>query len=124
MSQTRAPKPIACYAGSQAMTDDARQHARHKIEAHADLIGQHAWVGLKLSDISVGGCRVEYALREPVGAKVTMVVSFPNLDTHLSLAGQVVHRSRRHCGIRFELANEDQRWALRNCIRQTLERAS
>lgn len=102
--------------------NDARRHARHKIEARADVLGTQAWVGLTLRDISVGGCCVQTRLEQDEGNRVEMVVSFPELDTHLALSGVVVHLNPLQSGIRFELANEDQRWALRNCIRQCLER--
>lgn len=104
--------------------NDARQHARHKIEVRADVLGRHAWVGLALRDISVGGCCVQFALQEEPGARLELLVSFPSLDTHLSVEGVVVHQGEQQSGIRFELANEDQRWALRSCIRQCLEAES
>lgn len=101
--------------------NEARRHARHKIEARADIIGTHAWVGLSLRDISVGGCCVERPLDQDLGQRLDMVVSFPELDTHLALTGTIAHQAPTITGIRFELSNEDQRWALRSCIRQCLE---
>lgn len=109
--------------GARTM-NDARRHARHKIEARADILGTHAWVGLGLRDISVGGCCVEVCMQQDHGRSVDLVVSFPELDTHLALRGVVVHHTPKVSGIRFELSNEDQRWALRNCIRQCLEGGS
>lgn len=105
------------------MNQDARRHARHQIEARADVLGTQAFVGLLLRDISVGGCCVQVPLTADKGQRIDLVVSFPTLDAHLSLVGTVIHVNAQRSGIRFELSSEDQRWALRNSIRQCLESA-
>lgn len=105
------------------MNQDARRHARHQIEARADVLGTEAFAGLLLRDISVDGCCVQVPLHQDQGRQIDLVVSFPSLDTHLSLSGTVIYTNAQNSGIRFELASEDQRWALRNSIRQCLESA-
>lgn len=103
------------------MPNEARKHPRHQIEARADILGQEIAQARTIQDISVDGCRIDRGVLEASGGVVDLVISFPALDTHLAVRGEIMHKSEDSTGIRFRLANEDQRWALRKCIRESLE---
>lgn len=103
------------------MATESRQYPRHHIDARADILGQEIAQARVIQDISVDGCRIDRDLKEASGKVVDLVISFPALDTHLAVRGEIMHKSEASTGIRFRLANEDQRWALRKCIRESLE---
>ncbi|MEE9386582.1 MAG: PilZ domain-containing protein [Nannocystaceae bacterium] len=99
------------------MTAEARLHPRQRVEAIADVIGSEVVLARPLSNISLGGCRLEGPASENANTEVQMVLSFPALAANLPVMGIVVRATDDHMAIRFCHLSDEQKWALRKHLK-------
>ncbi len=97
---------------------EARLHPRFRLRAFADVIGREVLLGREVADISLGGLRFSGEGWEEPGAKIEMVLSFPDQGTAtVHVTGEVVRASKRDMGIKFVGLSDEQRWALKKHVR-------
>ena len=72
---------------------------------------------VRITDISLGGCRFWGTGWESAGPEVQLVLTFPSLRANLPVTGVVVRSSATDMGIRFQNLTDEQKWALRKHLR-------
>lgn len=87
----------------------------------ADVIGDEVMLAHPLEDISLGGCRFAGPAWEPQGSEISLVLGFAG-GTVVSVAGVVVRANERDMGVRFHQVTDEQKWALRKCMRESQAR--
>jgi hypothetical protein len=91
------------------------------VNATADVIGDEVMLAHPLEDISLGGCRFAGPAWEPEGSEIQLVLGFAG-GTSVPVAGLVVRANERDMGVRFHQITDEQKWALRKCMRETQAR--
>jgi hypothetical protein len=96
---------------------EARLHPRLRLNVTADIIGSEIMLGRSVADISLGGCRLSGEGWEEPGAKMEMVLSFPDQGANVVVNVEVVRSTPRDMGCRFCDLTDDQKWALKKYVR-------
>lgn len=103
------------------VSEEVRTHPRLRVNVTADVIGDEVMLAHPLEDISLGGCRFAGPAWEPQGSEISLVLGFAG-GTVVSVAGLVVRANERDMGVRFHQITDEQKWALRKCMRETQAR--
>ena len=97
---------------------EARLHPRFRLRAFADVIGTEVLLGREVADISLGGLRFSGKGWEAPGAKLDIVLCFPDQSAAtVHVTGEVVRASDRDMGIKFVGMSDEQRWALKKHVK-------
>jgi hypothetical protein len=91
------------------------------VNATADVIGDEVMLAHPLEDVSLGGCRFAGPAWEPEGSEISLVLEFAG-GVAVAVAGLVVRANERDMGVRFHQITDEQKWALRKCMREAQAR--
>jgi uncharacterized protein (TIGR02266 family) len=97
----------------------AREYPRYEVDAFVDYTGTEVLLNHKVHNISLGGICIQTDSVEDVGTIVDLVINFPDLDSAVSLRGEVVWANReapRDMGIRFIDLDNERKDTLRKYI--------
>ncbi len=98
---------------------EQRKHPRYEVTAYVDYAGSEVLLYHRIENISMGGICIQTASLEDRGTVVDLVINFPDLDTSLSIQGEVVWANQEHpmdMGIRYINLDEEHRETLRKYI--------
>jgi uncharacterized protein (TIGR02266 family) len=98
---------------------DKRQHPRYEVTAYVDYSGSEVLLYHRIENISLGGICIQTASIEDIGTIVDLVINFPDLDTSISLQGEVVWSNREapmDMGIRYIDLDDERKETLRRYI--------
>jgi uncharacterized protein (TIGR02266 family) len=97
----------------------AREFPRFEVSAYVDYTGSEVLLYHRIQNISLGGICIQTPSIEEVGSVVDLVINFPELNTSLSLRGEVVWTNRAppmDMGIRYLELDEPRRETLKQYI--------
>jgi uncharacterized protein (TIGR02266 family) len=100
-------------------SQDQRVHARFEVTAYVDYAGSEVLLYHRIENISLGGICIQTSNVEEIGTIVDLVINFPDLDTSISLQGEVVWLNREppmDMGIRYLSLDDERRETLRRYI--------
>jgi len=100
-------------------TSEQRKHPRFEVTAYVDYAGSEVLLYHRIENISLGGICIQTANIEDLGTIVDLVINFPDLDTSISLQGEVVwvnQESPMDLGIRYLDLDGERRETLRKYI--------
>ena len=106
-------------------SEEARAHKRYEVNATVDVASADLLLFHRIQNISMGGICIQTATLSEVGAKVDVVLNFPDLGAQVSLRGQVVWANReppQDVGIRWVDLDEAQRRMLSDYLRRVRDR--
>jgi uncharacterized protein (TIGR02266 family) len=98
---------------------ETRVHPRYEVEATVDVSANDVLLYHRIQNISLGGICIQTPVLSEVGAKVDVVLNFPDLGTQVSMSGQVVWANReppQDVGIRWVDLDEERRRLLTEYI--------
>ncbi len=98
---------------------DLRFHPRFEVTAYVDYAGSEVLLYHRIENISLGGICIQTASIEDIGTVVDLVINFPDLDTSISVKGEVVWANREppmDMGIRYHDLDDERRDTLRKYI--------
>jgi len=98
---------------------ELREHTRFEVTAYVDYAGSEVLLYHRIENISLGGICIQTASIEDIGTVVDLVINFPDLDTSISVQGEVVWANREppmDMGIRFHELDDERRETLRKYI--------
>jgi len=93
-----------------------REHPRYEVDAYVDFTGHEVLLFHGIRNISLGGICIQTPTIEPIGTRVDVVVSFPDLGREMALEGEVVWANLQppqDVGIRWIGMTDEQRDQLR-----------
>ncbi len=93
-----------------------REHPRYQVDAYVDFTGRELLLYHGIRNISLGGICIQTPTVEPIGTKVDVVVTFPDLGREMALEGEVVWANLEpppDVGIRWVGMTDAQRGELR-----------
>jgi uncharacterized protein (TIGR02266 family) len=96
-----------------------REFPRFEVSAYVDYTGTEVLLYHRIQNISLGGICIQTPSIEEVGSIVDLVINFPELNTSLSLRGEVVWTNRTppmDMGIRYLELDEPRRETLKQYI--------
>lgn len=99
--------------------DEPREHPRYEINAYVDYTGSEVLLYHRILNISLGGVCIQSGGVEELGTIVDLVINFPELNTSMSLKGEVVWVNREppmDMGIRYVDLEGDRRETLRKYL--------
>ena len=99
--------------------EEQRKHPRYEVTAYVDYAGSEVLLYHRIENISMGGICIQTASVEAMGTVVDLVINFPDLDTSLSIQGEVVWANQEppmDMGIRYLNLDEERRETLRKHI--------
>ena len=97
----------------------SREFPRFEVSAYVDYTGTEVLLYHRIQNISLGGICIQTPSIEEVGSIVDLVINFPELNTSLSLRGEVVWTNREppmDMGIRYLELDEARRETLKQYI--------
>lgn len=98
---------------------DLRRYPRFEVTAYVDYAGSEVLLYHRIENISLGGICIQTASIEDIGTVVDLVINFPDLDTSISVRGEVVWANREppmDMGIRYHDLDDERRDTLRKYI--------
>ena len=98
-----------------------RQSPRIEADVWLDYAGSEVLLYHRVRNISLGGVCIETPTVEPVGTRVALSLTFPELDASMDVEGEVVWANEhppRDMGIRFVGLDASQRELLRTFLRR------
>jgi uncharacterized protein (TIGR02266 family) len=104
---------------------DAREHARYEVNATVDVASVDLLLYHRIQNISLGGICIQTATLSEVGARVDVVLNFPDLGTQIAMQGQVVWANReppQDVGIRWVDLDEERRRLLADYLHRVRDR--
>jgi uncharacterized protein (TIGR02266 family) len=96
-----------------------REFSRYEVSAYVDYTGSEVLLYHRIENISLGGVCISSPTIEEVGSIVDLVINFPDLNTSLSLRGEVVWANREppmDMGIRYIEMDDAKRETLKQYI--------
>lgn len=93
-----------------------REYPRYRVEAYVDFTGHEVLLYHGIRNISLGGICIQTPTVEPIGTRVDVLVTFPDLGREMALAGEVVWANLqppKDVGIRWVDMTDEQRDELR-----------
>jgi uncharacterized protein (TIGR02266 family) len=99
--------------------DERREHPRFEVTAYVDYAGSEILLYHHIENLSLGGISIRTTMLEPLGAKVDLVINFPDLDKMVSVVGEVVWVNEHEpmdMGLRFLDLDEERMAVLREYI--------
>ncbi len=106
------------------MSKESRKHKRYKVEAYVDYTGTEVLLNHRISDLSFGGLRIETPDLEEEGQEVTLVISFPELDSIIDVRGEVVWSRKDpvpQMGIKFLNLGPRERQLIQKYLQKKIE---
>ena len=110
--------------GGKFMSRESRKHKRYKVEAYVDYTGTEVLLNHRISDLSFGGLRIETPDLEDEGQEVTLVISFPELDSIIEVRGEVVWARKDpvpQMGIKFLNLGPRERQLIQKYLQKKIE---
>jgi Tfp pilus assembly protein PilZ len=104
---------------------DEREHPRYEVDAYIDYSGEDVLRYHGIQNISLGGICIHTPAVEPIGSRVEVVITFPELGAKLALTGEVVWANQgepRDLGIRWLDLGAGQKQRLREYLRAVTAR--
>ena len=112
------PDEIKNGNGSDTQSkEEKRSYARKPFFMPVDYSTQDRVYRDFIKDISTGGVFIETLRPLPVGHKISMAFSFPNLRQNFKISGGVVRMDPKGIGVAFLNTSEDQVETLDFCVR-------
>jgi uncharacterized protein (TIGR02266 family) len=105
--------------------EEARAHKRYEVNATVDVSSADLLLFHRIQNISMGGICIQTSTLSEVGAKVDVVLNFPDVGTQMSMRGQVVWANReppQDVGIRWVDLDEEQRRLLGEYLTRVRDR--
>lgn len=93
-----------------------REHKRFELDAYVDYTGSEVLLYHRIQNISLGGICIQTDAVEELGSIVDLVINFPELDSSISVKGEVVWANKeppRDMGIRFVDLDSERKETLR-----------
>jgi uncharacterized protein (TIGR02266 family) len=127
-SETPPPVPVVSPASSgeaaatpaePAAAEHPRAHPRYEVEAYVDYTGSEVVLYHRVQNLSLGGVCIQSDTVEDVGTTIDLVINFPELDTSVSVRGEVVWSNREHpmdMGVRFVDLDPERKETLRRFL--------
>jgi len=104
---------------------EARVHPRYEVNATVDVSAADLLLYHRIQNISLGGICIQTSTLSEVGARVDVVLNFPELGTQVSMQGQVVWANReppQDVGIRWVDLDEERRRLLAEYLKSVRDR--
>jgi uncharacterized protein (TIGR02266 family) len=104
---------------SESESEQPRQFPRYEVNAYVDFTGNEVLLYHRIQNISLGGICIQSSGVEDVGTIVDLVINFPELNTSLSVKGEVVWANREtpmDMGIRYVDLDNERKELLRKYI--------
>lgn len=97
--------------------NDSRTHPRKPFFMPVDYSTAERVYRDFIKDISMSGVFIETLRPLPVGKKISMALSFPNLNQNVKISGGVVRYDEQGIGVAFIINDEKQKDILDLCIK-------
>jgi len=69
---------------------DQRHHKRYELEAYVDYTGKEFLLNHKITDLSLGGMKLQTKEVDKVGQEVDIILTLPDLEAVIEIKAEVV----------------------------------
>ena len=100
-------------------SEHPREHTRYDLDAYVDYTGSEVLLYHRIQNISLGGICIQTDALEQLGTIVDLTINFPELDSAISVKGEVVWANAdppMDMGIRFVDIDNERKETLRRYL--------
>ena len=85
-------------------TKDQRHHKRYELEAYVDYTGREFLLNHRITDLSIGGMKLQTKEVDEVGQQVDIILTLPDLEAVIEIKAEVVwsNPEEKIMGLKFK----------------------